>query len=334
MTGAPCPDPADLDHAVRLIHEAFPGVVEVVDVADVELDDDLEMSAKRLAWHGLPVIALVPRGKRPHGGLAPHGFHDATVDLDIIERWWGRCPDANVGIAVPEHLAVVDVDPRANGLDTFAKLTAGHPDVVTLTADTGRGDGGFHLWFQRPEGKVPGTLGPGVDVKVGGSGLVVAPPSVHQSGGRYRWRNWGTVPAPPPSWFTAAVPQPDDDVERPPEYERDDDAPNILDAFDSVPWSAVWPSGWVNVTDDYVKKNNRPSPKLLGEPAELWLRPGSDSVYSVKCAPQWCQVFSTAVDGLPEGAYRKASVYAWRLGVSVGDLARELWKRAGDRREH
>ena len=40
------------------------------------------------------------RGKRPIGLLVPHGFKDATVDLEQIIRWWTRKPDANIGIAL------------------------------------------------------------------------------------------------------------------------------------------------------------------------------------------------------------------------------------------
>ena len=53
------------------------------------------------------------------------------------------------------------------------------------------GGGGRHFYFRLPDGaegvgNSTGVLGPGVDVR-GEGGMVVAPPSVHESGERYRW---------------------------------------------------------------------------------------------------------------------------------------------------
>lgn len=40
-----------------------------------------------------------------------HGFHAATVDPALIERWWGRNPDLGVGVACgAARLVVIDID--------------------------------------------------------------------------------------------------------------------------------------------------------------------------------------------------------------------------------
>ena len=62
----------------------------------------------------------------------------------------------------------------------------GLPSAVVET-----GGGGWHFYFRLPAGvKAPknsvGVLGAGIDTK-GEGGQVVAPPSVHESGKRYRW---------------------------------------------------------------------------------------------------------------------------------------------------
>jgi hypothetical protein len=131
-----------------------------------------------------------------------HGFEDAGTDEDQIRAWWSMWPSSNVGIATGSGLVVVDVDPRHDGDRTLADLVASREMPTTPTVRTG--GGGLHLYYT---GEVPrvGTdaLGRGVDVKAQG-GYVVAPPSVHGSGGIYEWENFGTGPAPLPEWLAPA----------------------------------------------------------------------------------------------------------------------------------
>jgi hypothetical protein len=150
-------------------------------------------AALQHAAEGWPVFPCASRDKRP---LTSDGFKSATTDADTIRMWWGQEPAANIGIAVPEGLAVIDVDPR-NGGD----LSSLPPLPATRIADTG--GGGVHAWVKVPPGTVlPSTLGPGIDVKNGGRGYVIAPGSVHPSGGLYRWRDLAPVAA-APEWLIA-----------------------------------------------------------------------------------------------------------------------------------
>ncbi len=122
--------------------------------------------ATLLGWHVLP---LAPGTKKPLGRLVPNGFHDATTDPDIIRTWWAACPDAGIGIAVKASgLVVVDIDPRNGGLLTMERLEAEHgelhSDVLAYT-----GGGGEHRVFAAQIVEhLPGTLGPGVDLKADG----------------------------------------------------------------------------------------------------------------------------------------------------------------------
>ncbi len=128
-------------------------------------------------------------GKHP---ITPRGLHDATLDTNRIAEWWRIAPDANVGIAVPDGLIVVDVDPRNGGVATFDALDGEHPFGPTRCASTG--GGGVHLWYRLPPGRgLPSTLGPGIDIKQQG-GYVLAPPSNHVSGGVYAWATASTAP--------------------------------------------------------------------------------------------------------------------------------------------
>src|SRR4051812_43995515 len=78
---------------------------------------------------GIPIFP-VARNKQP---LAGHGFHDATTDLDTIERWFRQHPEA--GIAIPTGPAsgfwVLDLDLEKIDPKTGEVIQAGE---VTLAA--------------------------------------------------------------------------------------------------------------------------------------------------------------------------------------------------------
>jgi len=154
---------------------------------------------------GWPVLPLRPRDKRP---ATRHGFKDATTARAAIVKAWTENPAANVGVATGEvsGLVVLDEDPRSHGDASLRELLRVHGDLPqTLVADTG-GDGA-HYFFRRPEGGVrSGVLAPGLDVKADG-GYVVVAPSVHPSGGAYRWRSDpATTPiAECPDWIVSAM---------------------------------------------------------------------------------------------------------------------------------
>jgi len=157
-----------------------------------------------MGWHVLP---LEPGTKIPLGRLVPRGMLDATTDAETIRGWWRRHPQANIGIALAQSgLVAIDVDPRNGGVETFEQLQAAHGNLrSSVTAFTG--GGGEHHVFVIPPGaqlNLPGTLGPGVDLKA--NGYIVAEPSIHPSGRRYDWEASsspldGAVPSPLPDWL-------------------------------------------------------------------------------------------------------------------------------------
>jgi hypothetical protein len=163
-------------------------------------------AALAYAAKGWPVFPLEPRGKVPLGGLAPRGFHNATCDPSIISNWWALRPDANIGVATGGVFGVaLDVDPRDGGLDSIRALEAEHGDLPeTLIYETG--SGGYHFLFETVPGmgNGEGTLGPGINVRGDGTGYIVAPPSVHPNGRRYKVA-MDKVPVPMPSWLRAVI---------------------------------------------------------------------------------------------------------------------------------
>jgi putative DNA primase/helicase len=129
-------------------------------------------------------------GKHPIPSLVPHGVLDALADEGAVAQWWAVYADANIGIATGDAsgIVVVDVDPP--GLATFGNLERLHGEVPpTWAAETG--SGGLHLYYRMPPLDVrnsAGAVGPGIDVR-GNGGYVIAPPSRHLTGRRYRWQD-------------------------------------------------------------------------------------------------------------------------------------------------
>ena len=169
-------------------------------------------AAEALIASGLPVLALNPKAKEPLGRHAPSGFKSATTDVTVARRWFVASPRANIGIAPPLGVLVLDVDPRHRGTETLASLTAKHGALPeTVTAITGAKEAGQHYYFSCPtELEVTNkSPAPGLDLKGHGDGYLVAPPSVHPDGGLYRWakgRAPGEIPTTPaPLWLLDLV---------------------------------------------------------------------------------------------------------------------------------
>jgi hypothetical protein len=173
--------------------------------------DELLTAALGYAAAGLAVFPLRPRSKAPlisndDGG---RGFHDATTDPDQIRAWWTDVPTANIGIRPPTDILVVDVDPRAGGDAELSRLIKQHGKLPG-TWTTRTGSGGWHLWFTTTNlTEVRAQLGRGIDLKTHSKGYLVAPPSMHPNGTRYRWVTPpGSDPAPAPQWLRHAATPP------------------------------------------------------------------------------------------------------------------------------
>lgn len=151
-------------------------------------------AALALAEKGFAVFPCDPEDKRP---LTKHGHLEATRAPSILHDWWEEWPDAIIGGKVPSHLLVLDTDPRNGGSveQLNALLPEGKTMPDTLKVISGRGDGGVHLYYRRPNPerwpRLSGSgLGNGIDLKI--NGYCIMPPSLHPATGKpYRW-----VPAP------------------------------------------------------------------------------------------------------------------------------------------
>lgn len=152
-------------------------------------------------------------GKHPR---TESGFKDASCDPEAIKRWWGRWPDANIGLWC-KGLVVVDVDPRNDGdasLEELFETVADKHGFETLTAITG--GGGRHYVFSAPDDEPYDCKPvPGIEIKSTG-GLIVVAPSVHISGKTYEWEDASIAPAPCPRWILDLIKKPERAAERPP----------------------------------------------------------------------------------------------------------------------
>lgn len=165
------------------------------------LDAALDYAAK-----GIPVFPVVPRGKNP---LTAHGFKNATKDRKTLRAWWERSPAANIGIPTG-HVSgvfVLDVDGEA-GKQSLKNLESKFGALPT-TLKIITGGGGEHYFFQLPPNldvsNSAGRLGQGLDIR-GNGGYVVAAPSLHASGQRYRKAEGSAdKPAPAPQWLLGEI---------------------------------------------------------------------------------------------------------------------------------
>ncbi len=117
-----------------------------------------------------------------------HGFHDANTDPAVVEGYWTQWPDANIGIrtGMEAGIIVIDVDPRHGGEETLVALQEKYGDLPKVPYSH-TGGGGWHFLFKHPGTPVKSkTVAPGVDIKADG-GYIIAAPSLHASGQRYRW---------------------------------------------------------------------------------------------------------------------------------------------------
>jgi hypothetical protein len=137
----------------------------------------------------------------------PRAFNDATTDEATIAAWWKRNPDALIGCRIPEGVILLDLDVEhgsGNGVATMDRLEAQHGLLPrTRQHASGRGDGGHHLWFNDPGGRISTDRLPGVDLLHHGWRHTVLPPSAwhaydkgqpaeHKNNGQpYEWHGTG-----------------------------------------------------------------------------------------------------------------------------------------------
>jgi hypothetical protein len=147
----------------------------------------LATSAEFYAALGIAVFRLGPRDKKPPKGS--RGFKDASVDIEVVRRWWRLRPDANIGVATGPNAGfwVLDLDGPAAEAALQALVDIHGPLPATVEQATGNGRHLCFRWDARfPIRNSASKIGPHIDVR-GDGGYIVAPPSIHPSGRIYAW---------------------------------------------------------------------------------------------------------------------------------------------------
>ncbi len=140
---------------------------------------DLALAYAAQGWAVIPLNGKVP--------LTPNGVKDATTDPATVRKMFGN-RECNIGARVPANWIVLDFDKRNGGSPEALEALAGTGLPQTLTAETGS-EGGLHLYYLRPEGKLTSrNLPPGIDLKTS-TGYMVMPGSTHALTGKpYAWK--------------------------------------------------------------------------------------------------------------------------------------------------
>ena len=142
---------------------------------------DAALIYQQLGWFPLPIH---PEEKKP---LIPWAHRkDQRPTKEEIVFWFDRWPNARIGVATGRLSEVEAVD--CDSLEALEKLCSSCNIPETLAQQTGRAEGGRHLFFKY-SGKIKtatGVNGMALDVRSDGA-IVVLPPSLHASGKRYQW---------------------------------------------------------------------------------------------------------------------------------------------------
>jgi len=135
------------------------------------------------------IIPLAPHRKYPPKGGTWKDKQSQRATPQELEEQFKHHPTAGVGLVTGKisDLVIIDLD----GAEAVEAFSHRYPDAMdTITVRTGSGEG-LHLYNKYPAGAdriktCAGELGQGVDIR-GDGGIVVLPPTIHKSGGRYAW---------------------------------------------------------------------------------------------------------------------------------------------------
>jgi Bifunctional DNA primase/polymerase, N-terminal len=166
-----------------------------------------QRAALALAQRAIPTFPCAPGAKRP---LTPRGLHDASTDPRVINGWFRRAPDANIGIPMGFRSGLFAIDIDQHGADGHETLRALEQTLgalpETLAASTP--SGGEHRYFRMPDRELrntAGALGPGIDTR-GEGGYVLCAPSIVDSR-PYCWTVRAQPAALSGAWLEALTPR-------------------------------------------------------------------------------------------------------------------------------
>lgn len=156
------------------------------------------LNHSRRGWSVIPV----GKDKKPKVKWSQYQKEPPTEAR--LKEWHQKWPKANWAVitGAVSGVVVVDIDPRHGGDKSVKELEAKH-GALPQTVQVLSGGGGWHFYFRHPGFPVKNlTITPGVEIK-GDVANITLPPSIHQNGNPYRWKNHPqkTPIAPMPEWL-------------------------------------------------------------------------------------------------------------------------------------
>ncbi len=168
---------------------------DLINVADLYLQKAIPI----ILLHGTNESGECSCGTKDCGNAGKHPINknpDATQILDVSELREQLKPNVNRNLAgrilTAANIAVIDIDLKNGGIESFAKLESDHGTLPETTVVLS-GGGGRHLYFMLPEGSEPLSFPANLD-KLGYKGIdlirnknIVLPGSRHKSGQHYKF---------------------------------------------------------------------------------------------------------------------------------------------------
>jgi hypothetical protein len=185
------------------------------DTAEGKLTAALDYGCR--GWRVIPLHWVTPESKCSCGDpacgsvgkhpLTKHGLKDGTTDEATIRAWWGRWPNANVGVCTGPESGIFMLGPDGQaGIDALAGLERQNGPLPPTPRERSGSGGRHHVFAWPAEGTVPNRknhLGLPIDIR-GAGGYFVAAPSANGKG-PYSWEASPEEVEPPqsPGWLLA-----------------------------------------------------------------------------------------------------------------------------------
>ncbi len=165
-------------------------------------DDADALPAHQIDWQelvdlGFSLFPVHPRDKLP--AISWKAFQSERPSPAMVAEWANGGYNCGIVTGAISNLVVLDCD-SLEAVEEAHRL-GGNGDTVTVKTAKGA-----HFYFCHPGALVPNRTGllPGMDLR-GDGGFIVAPGSIHPSGGIYEWINhpaWHEI-APMPGWLAS-----------------------------------------------------------------------------------------------------------------------------------
>lgn len=166
------------------------------------LEHRANFTLKKYHATGFSIFPLRQKEKRPLGEWKKYQYNPPTISE--LDQWEKEYLKNNWAIVTGKISGIVVID--IDNVEAYQKSGVVFPETPTVS--TGKG---FHLYFKHPGILIPNgvqTVRDWFDVR-GDGGYVVAPPSIHPNGNKYKWVDnqspWDINFAALPKWLIPEI---------------------------------------------------------------------------------------------------------------------------------